>query len=95
MGSTSETSLDMSGVQEMACQELVEVITDYLEGALDAEDRRRFEEHLAGCPGCRNYLEQMRATIRLTGTLNSEPIPPDLREQFLGILKNVQRRQPH
>ena len=84
----------MSDVQEMACQELVEVITDYLEGALDAEDRRRFEEHLDGCPGCRNYLEQMRATIRLTGTLKSDPIPANLREQFLGVLRNVKRRQP-
>jgi anti-sigma factor RsiW len=85
----------MSHVDEMACQELVEVITDYLEGALDAEDRRRFEEHLAGCPGCRNYLEQMRATIRLTGALKSDPTPPDLSEQFLGVLENVKRRQPH
>jgi anti-sigma factor (TIGR02949 family) len=94
MDSKSEASLDMSDVQEMACQELVEVITDYLEGALDAEDRRRFEEHLDGCPGCRNYLEQMRATIRLTGALKSDPIPADLREQFLGVLRNVKRRQP-
>jgi anti-sigma factor (TIGR02949 family) len=94
MDSKSEAGLDMSDVQEMACQELVEVITDYLEGALDTEDRRRFEAHLDGCPGCRNYLEQMRATIRLTGALKSDPIPADLREQFLGVLRNVKRRQP-
>jgi predicted anti-sigma-YlaC factor YlaD len=85
----------MSELEEMACQELVEVITDYLEGALSAVDRQRFEEHLTGCPGCRNYVEQMRATIRLTGALRSDSITPDLREQFLGVLKNVKRRQPH
>jgi anti-sigma factor (TIGR02949 family) len=83
----------MSELEEMRCQELVEVITDYLEGTLDAEDRQRFEEHLAGCPGCRSYLDQMRATIRLTGALKSDPIPPDLREQLLGVLKSVKRRQ--
>ena len=83
----------MSEVDEMACQELVEVITEYLENTLSAEDRQRFEEHLAGCAGCRNYLEQMRTTIRLTGALRADAIPLELREQFLGVLKSVKRRQ--
>jgi anti-sigma factor RsiW len=51
---------------EMACQELVEVVTDYLEGALGADDRRRFEAHLAECPFCTEYVEQMRT---VAGTL--------------------------
>jgi anti-sigma factor RsiW len=49
----------------MTCQELVELVTDYLEGAMSAADRARFEEHLAICPGCQTYLEQMRQTMRL------------------------------
>ena len=50
----------------MTCQELVELVTDYLEGALPREDAARFEAHLAACPGCVTYLEQMRSTIALT-----------------------------
>jgi anti-sigma factor RsiW len=47
----------------MSCRELVELVTDYLEGALSPEDVARFEAHVAGCPGCAAYLEQMRTTI--------------------------------
>jgi anti-sigma factor RsiW len=50
---------------ELSCQELVELITDYLEGTLPAGDRERFDAHLELCPGCRAYLDQMRTTIRL------------------------------
>ena len=71
----------------MSCRELVELITDYLEGSLDAADRRRFEEHLTVCPGCRNYLEQMRATVRLTGALRAETIAPRMREELLEAFK--------
>jgi anti-sigma factor RsiW len=49
----------------MTCQELVELVTDYLEDALTPEERERFEAHLDDCPGCRAYVEQMRVTIRL------------------------------
>jgi anti-sigma factor RsiW len=49
----------------MSCQELVELVTDYFEDALDADERARFEAHLAECQGCRAYLAQMRATLRL------------------------------
>jgi anti-sigma factor RsiW len=50
----------------MTCQELVELVTDYLEGALSREDAERFEAHLAACPGCDVYVEQMRSTIAVT-----------------------------
>jgi anti-sigma factor RsiW len=49
----------------MTCQELVELVTDYLEGALSREDVARFEAHLATCPGCETYLAQLEATIAL------------------------------
>jgi anti-sigma factor RsiW len=51
---------------DLSCQELVELVTDYLEGALEPEDVARFEAHLAACPGCETYLEQMRTTIAVT-----------------------------
>jgi anti-sigma factor RsiW len=69
--------------KDMACAELVEVITDYLEGKLPARDRRRFERHLGGCDGCDAYLEQMRTAISLTGRLRDEDIPPALEERLL------------
>jgi anti-sigma factor RsiW len=81
----------MTAVREMPCQELVEVITDYLEGALSPEDRWRFEEHLSTCDGCRNYLEQMRATIRATGALQEESLPTGVREQLLDAFRDWKR----
>jgi anti-sigma factor RsiW len=52
---------------ELGCQQLVEIITDYLEDALDPRDRLDVEEHLALCPGCQAYLDQMRSTVRALG----------------------------
>jgi anti-sigma factor RsiW len=57
---------------ELGCQQVVEIITDYLEDALDPRDRLDVEEHLALCPGCQVYLEQMRSTVRALGHV---PIP--------------------
>jgi anti-sigma factor RsiW len=67
----------------LTCHEVVEVITDYLEDALSPADRRRVEEHLAGCGGCTAYLEQMRETIRLTGMLTEEQIPEEQKRDLL------------
>jgi len=61
-------------LKEMACQELVEVITDYLEGTLPEVDRMRFEAHLLSCPGCHEYLEQMRTLIRLSRGLTARSL---------------------
>ena len=68
---------------EMACRELVEVITDYLEGTMAEQDRRRFEAHLEACPYCVTYLEQMRETIESLGELTVESLSPRLREDLL------------
>ena len=73
----------MTTVEELSCQELVELVTDYLEGALSAEDRARFEAHVEPCGGCRNYLAQMRETVRLVGTLSAETVPKDVAEELL------------
>jgi predicted anti-sigma-YlaC factor YlaD len=72
---------------ELTCKELVELVTDYLEGALAPTEHRRFEEHLAGCQGCRNYLQQMRETIRLTGKLTEEAIEPQAKEALLQVFR--------
>lgn len=62
---------------EIPCIEIVELVTAYLEGALPAVDRDRFEAHLLGCPDCREYVDQMRETIARTGSLTEEDVPPD------------------
>ena len=69
--------------QELACIELVEVITDYLEGAMPARKRRLLEQHLTACDGCTAYVEQMRRTIETTGRLRQEDVPPELEERLL------------
>lgn len=81
----------MSNPEELSCQELVELVTAYLEGALSSADRDRFEAHLAICQGCRNYLDQMRKTIALAGRLNEEAIPAEARRQLLEVFRDWKR----
>jgi anti-sigma factor RsiW len=71
----------------LVCQELVELITDYLEDALPRSQRRRFEAHIAGCEHCTEYLEQMRVTITLTGRLRAEDLTPAMHEEFTDLYR--------
>jgi hypothetical protein len=73
---------------ELPCQQVVELVSDYLEDALSRADRRRFEGHLRGCPNCTNYLEQMRATIRATGTLHPDDLSPEVRREFTELFRH-------
>jgi predicted anti-sigma-YlaC factor YlaD len=68
---------------EFTCKELVELVTDYFEGALPLEERVRLEEHLVMCSWCRTYLEQMRETIATAGFLREEDIEPEMRDRLL------------
>jgi anti-sigma factor RsiW len=71
------------GAEEITCRQLVELVTDYLEGALDPGTRALFEEHLATCEWCVAYLDQMRGTRRALGTLTEESISPEARDALL------------
>ncbi len=62
----------------LVCREAVELISDYLEGSLSRADRRRLERHLRGCDACAAYLEQIRATILLTGQVQPEDLEPEV-----------------
>jgi anti-sigma factor RsiW len=73
----------------MTCQELVELITSYLDDALPAGDRQRFERHLAVCPGCGIYLAQMRMTLRLLGRLSTETIPETTQQELLAAFRGL------
>jgi anti-sigma factor RsiW len=66
----------------LVCQEAVELVTAYMDGTLSRTDRRRFERHLADCPHCTEYLAQMGATVRLTGRLESDGLPAEVRDGF-------------
>ena len=67
----------------ISCQELVDLMTEYLEGSLPFTDRIRFQVHLGFCSGCRNYLNQMKTTIRTLGQLPLEPMPTEVRDELL------------
>jgi anti-sigma factor RsiW len=72
---------------ELVCQQVVELVTDYLEDALSADDRQRFEHHLAGCPHCTEYLAQMRETIRLAGRVAPEDLTPVMRADLTDVYR--------
>jgi anti-sigma factor RsiW len=74
-------------VDEMPCQELVEVVTHYLEGALSAADRLRFESHLDECDACRNYVEQMRQTIAVVGHVAADELPDEMLQGLLAAFR--------
>jgi anti-sigma factor RsiW len=71
----------------LVCQQVVEMVTDYLEGALPGADRARFETHLAGCPHCTEYLAQIRETIRLAGRVTPEDLTPEMRTDLTDLYR--------
>ena len=75
----------------LTCQEVVEIVTDYLEDTMSPELRERFEDHLSACDGCSAYLVQMRETIRLTGMLTEDAIPPEQRDQLVSAFREWRR----
>ena len=72
----------------MDCNELVELVTAYLDGALDPVTRARFDEHLLGCDGCENYLQQFRETVRTVGKISDDELDPAFRNRLLDAFKN-------
>jgi predicted anti-sigma-YlaC factor YlaD len=73
--------------RDLACQQAVELVTDYLEGALSRRERRRLETHLRACPNCRAYLEQIKMTIRLTGTVEPDDLTPEARADLTDLYR--------
>jgi anti-sigma factor RsiW len=73
--------------RSIVCRQAVELVTDYLEGALSRRDRARFEAHLAECPHCTEYLEQMRKTIAATGRIEPDALEPDVRDELVALYR--------
>jgi predicted anti-sigma-YlaC factor YlaD len=78
----------MTHPSEMSCQELVELVNEYLEGALEPNDRARFEAHLDDCEGCLNYLNQMRTTIELIGQVTEESVPGPAMDELMKAFRS-------
>ena len=81
----------MHASDDIACHELVELVTEYLENALAPRQRARLEAHLDDCAGCREYLEQMRQTIRALGRIEVDSIEPAMRDRLLHVFREWRR----
>jgi anti-sigma factor RsiW len=73
--------------KDIVCQQAVELVTDYLEGALPRRDRRRFERHLRACPNCTAYVEQIRITIVLMGSVEADELTAEAREDLSALYR--------
>jgi anti-sigma factor RsiW len=78
--------------EQLSCQELVELVTDYLEGALTADERARFDDHIGICTGCGDYLEQMRRTVAALGRLPREAVTPEAEAALLSAFRGWKSR---
>jgi anti-sigma factor RsiW len=81
-------------VREPTCQEVAELLTDYLEGLLTPAERANVDRHVAGCRDCTLYIEQMRLTITVSGLIRSEEIAPALRETLLSAFRDWSAQRP-
>ncbi len=79
-------------VDDLACKELVELVTEYLEGTLPPAERARFDAHLGQCEGCHTYLEQMRQTIAALGTLEEATASEDAKRLLLEAFQGWKKR---
>ena len=77
--------------EHISCQEVVELVTDYLEGAMAPEEVARFEHHLALCDGCVYYVEQIRMTIGAVGRAGEGAVPPDVRDDLVAAFRDFKR----
>jgi anti-sigma factor RsiW len=78
--------------EHISCQEVVEIVTDYLDGALPATETALFEQHINFCDGCSWYLDQMMATVAAVGRLREDDLPAETRERLLVAFRDWKRR---
>jgi anti-sigma factor RsiW len=72
----------------LSCKQLVELVTEFLEGTMAPSERTRFEMHIAACSGCAAYLRQMRDVLRLTGHLSEDALPERAQEELLRAFRS-------
>ena len=72
----------------LTCQQVVELVTEYLDGVMEPRRRARFEAHLAACDGCTNYLEQFRTTVAVVGRLDVGDVPAPVMSELLSVFRH-------
>lgn len=87
----SPTPVKWSEMADLTCQDFVELVTDYLEGALDEDVRTSFEQHLALCAGCESYLQQMKETASRLGEIPVETLSDEMQSTLLSVFRDFRR----
>jgi anti-sigma factor (TIGR02949 family) len=77
--------------RHVTCSDVVELVTDYLEGSLSAHDAALFEQHVNFCDGCELYVDQIRQTIETVGRIEPEQVPPEMRDRLLTAFRDWKR----
>jgi anti-sigma factor RsiW len=75
-------------ISGMDCNELVELVTSYLDGSLDPDTHARFDVHLTECDGCENYLQQFSSTVATLGKISDETFDPAFRDRLLNAFRD-------
>ena len=78
--------------EHLSCQEIVELVTSYIEQRLPADDSALFEEHIVFCDACEFYLDQMRTTVAAVGRIPEEDVPPETRDRLLTAFREWRRQ---
>ena len=78
-------------VEPISCQEVVELVTDYLDGAMSPADVARFDHHLSLCEGCVFYVDQIRMTIAAVGRIGEDDVPPEVRDDLVAAFRDFKR----
>ena len=81
----------MSATEDVTCQEIVEIVNDFVEGALDPDEREAVELHLNLCDGCSDYLQQLRVAIALTGELPADALSPEVEDELCSAFRSFRR----
>ncbi len=84
----------MSQPIDPKCQQVVELVSDYLNHVLTPDDHVAFEKHLYTCPPCTAYLQQMKTVLRLSGSLGQKPPPEPVEQELLGLFHRWQSKGP-
>jgi anti-sigma factor RsiW len=78
--------------EHVSCQEVVELVSDYLEGGLPADEAALFEQHINFCEGCVWYVDQLRATVETLGGIREEDLPAPMRERLMTAFRDWRRQ---
>jgi hypothetical protein len=74
--------------ERITCQELTELVNDYVEGALTAHETALFEQHLNFCDGCDWYVDQIRLTVAAVARVEPVDVPPPIRDRLLDAFRD-------